>query len=432
MLNFECNVENKSSIRKQLNIKIQPDSIKAYIEKQYASLQKTVKLKGFRQGKVPLNIIKQYYGADVKNDVFSKIVRDSYIRALEDNKLYAVGLPQIETKSGSDLADGAALEFSATIEIFPEIKLGDMSKINVKRESEKLTDKEFDEQLERIRQSRAQVLPDESNSGPVKVGSIVTVSFSGEVDEKPLENLKSENRVVEVGNKQFMQEFEDALIGMKTGDSKTFDLPFAKEFGDKTLAGKTAKMTVQVHEFKKREVPELNDEFAKQLQFETLDALKTKVRTDLQEQKKENVYSKLKEDLLKELIAKNPFEVPNALIDSQYEYLVKENSYMLQREGVDLNNLPKELQERFKSLAEDQVRASLILNQIGSEQEIKVEPADFEFEYKKMAEKMNLPIEQVQSFYDGDEEGKKQLRHRIKETRTIDWLLSKVKVDSAD
>jgi trigger factor len=186
MLNYECKVESKGPIRRELTISVKPDSIAEYIDKQFKTLSKTAKIKGFRQGKVPLPILKRQFLQDVKSDVFSKVVRDSYVQALEDNKIYAVGMPEIETKSGAELKDGEPLTFTAKIEIFPEVEVKDLAKVKATRQSTEVKDDDIEKAISNIRESHAEVVPNEDYSGPAKTDDILEMSFKGTVDGEAL------------------------------------------------------------------------------------------------------------------------------------------------------------------------------------------------------------------------------------------------------
>ena len=434
MLNYECKVETKGPIRRELTISVKPDSIQEYITKQLNNLRKTAKIKGFREGKVPLTMIKQYYMQDVKSDVYSKVIRDSYVQALEANKIFAVGMPEIETKSGADLKDGEALIFTAKIEIFPEIEVKDIAKVKVTRQSPDVTEADIEKSINNIRESHAEVVPNENYNGPAKTDDICEISFTGHVGGDAMPELQGENRQIQIGSKNFMAEFEDALIGMKKGETKTFPIPFAEDFSEPKLAGKTAEFTVTVHEFKKKELPELDDEFAKRFKMETSADMRKKVIETLTEDRARESREKLKENVLTEICSMHKFEVPSGLIRSQVEYLVKENMEYLKRQGFTEKMIRDYLEkntEQLQKRAEEQVRTSLILDKIAEEQKIKVEAKDLDLEYTKLSERLNLPPDQVRQLYEKDENAIRQLRYRIKEDRTIEYVLGQVKVTDA-
>lgn len=431
MLNYECKVETKSPIRRQLTISIKPDSIQKYIEKQLNTLQKTVKMNGFRAGKVPLSLVRKHYLQDVKNDVFSKMVRDSYVQALEENKIVAVGMPEIEAKSGADLNEGEELTFTASVEIFPEIEIQDLSKIKIKRQSAEVTDEDVEKSVKSLLENHAELIGSEGYEGPAKTGDFLDLSFKGTVGGEALDVLKGDNRLVEIGSKQFMEDFENGLIGMKKGETKTFPLSFAKDFSDPKLAGKTAEFTVTVHEFKKKQIPQFDDDFAKRFKLETSLELRKKIAETLKEDRETKSRETLKEELLRSLCEKHKFEVPAGLTSSQLEYLMKENAEYLKRQGFTEKMIREYFEKNLAEMqkrAEDQVRASLVLDKIAEQQQIKVNKEDLDHEYSKISSRINLKPEQVKQMYSQDENAVRQLRFRIKEERTIEYVLGQVKI----
>lgn len=431
MLNYECKVENKGSITRELTISVKPDSIREYMDKQLNALQKTAKIKGFRQGKVPLPILKKYFLSDVKSDVFSKVVRDSYTQALEENKIYAVGMPEIEAKSGTELNDNEPLTFTAKVEIFPEVELKDISKVKAVRLSTEVKDAEVDKAVMNLRESHAETVPNEAYSGPAKTEDILEISFKGTVGGEALDSLQGENRQIQLGSKQFMEEFENALIGVKKGDTKTFEVPFPADFSEPKLAGKTVEFTVTVHEFKSRKLPEFDDDFAKRFKAETSLELRKKIFESLKEDREKESRDKLREAVLTEVCALHKFEIPVGLIRSQSEYLMRENGEYLKRQGFTEKMIREYFEKNVGELnkrAEEQVRTSLILDKVAQDQSIKVEDKDLELEYSKVAQRVGMPVDQVHKIYENDDNALRQLRYRIKEERAIEYVLGQVKI----
>lgn len=430
-MNYQCKVESKSPIRRQLTISVPPEAIQEYIDQQFERLKKTAQIKGFRAGKVPLSILKQQYMADVKADVFSKVIRDSYVKALEENKLLAVGTPEIQTKSNGALAEGQALEFTATIEVFPEIKISDLTKLKATGKSSAVTEADIETSMKNLRENHADVVPDETAIGPVKTDDFVVISFQGSVGGEQLDVLTGDNRTMQVGSGNYMKEFEDNLIGMKKGETKSFDMDFPNEFNEPKLAGKTAKFEVTVHEFKKRELPELNDEFAKRFKLETALELRKKVVDTLTEDRSREAKEALRNSVIEALLKAHDFEVPSGLVASQLEYLVRENTDYLKRQGFTekmIRDYLEKNQEQLSGRAGEQVKASLILDKIAEEQKIRADEKDLDLEYTKIAGRINLQLDQVRGLYEKDENAIRQLRFRIKEEKVMDYILGQVKV----
>lgn len=430
MMNYECKVENKSDISRELTISVKPDSIKQYIEKQFEVLQKRAKIKGFRQGKVPMAILRKEFFNDVKADAVSKLIQDCYSLAVEQNNIKAVGNPQIVPKSGWELKDGESFVFTANVEIFPEIKLNDLKKISLSRTSAEVTDEDIEKSIESLRQSHAEVVPDEDRTSAAKNEDYVVITFAGTLGGESKDELKGENRLVQIGKRSYMEDFETQLIGMKKGETKEFDVTFPADFTDKLYAQKTVHFTVTLHEFKKQVLPEIDDEFAKRFKLETALELRKKITESLKETKADEAQNKLKGDLVQELIKANPFAVPSHFVTTQLEFLVKENMEFLKQRGFTQKMIEEYVTKNVESLktkAEEQVRVSLIFDRIAQDNEIKVEAADLDREYAKISEREQLPVEKVKEYLN-NEDSLRQLRFRIKEDRTVDYILSQVKM----
>lgn len=421
VLNFDCKVENKSAIVRELTISVKPDSIQAYIEKQFETLQKTAKIKGFRPGKVPLPILKKHYLGEVKSDVFSKVVQDSYIRAIEENKINPIGNPKIEAKSGAGLTEGEALTFIASVEILPEIKVADLSKIKVARPSSDVRDEDVKNAIENLRRAQAEIAPDEGREGPLKDGDLVQLTYSGTIEGKADESLKGANRLLKVGAGQYVDGFEKNILGMKKGETRKFTV---------THAGKNAEFEVTLHEFKKENLPELNDELAQRFKADTVAELRKKVAADMTSAAERKARNTLKERLIEALIEANKIEIPSHFLDTQFDHLIRENARALLQQGYTEKMVREYLeknQENLKSRAEKQVRATLLLDKIALDNDLKVEDADLEREYAKIAEAEKVDLAEVKKFFD-NENARRELRFRLKEEKTFDFLIEKVKV----
>ncbi len=426
MLNYQCKIENKSDIQRELTISIEPASIQAVMEEEFKTVQKQAQIKGFRQGKVPMSLIKQYYEGDVKNSTMRKLIRESYEKALNEKDLYPIGTPEFEPKAGSDMSGTEKFIFTAKIEVMPEIKLNDLSKIKLTRESSKVEKKELDEALTRLQEAQAEITTSTADRGAVKKGDLIEISFSGTIDGEALNELKAEHRLAEIGAGHFMKEFEDNLIGMKKGETKEFPLSFDDKVGNEKLAKKTAQMKVEVLEFKDKKLPELDDEFAKRFQKDTIAEFKNEIKERIEADKKEGSETNLREELFKQLIESHKFEVPKNLVLSQLSYLMKQEK----RFSPNENNT--EHLTQLMTLAEKQVRVFLILRQVSKENKIEVVQKDLEHEYSRLATQSKMDVQEVTKFYDGDSDAKQQLKAKLLEDKTIEHILSlaSVKNDS--
>ncbi len=429
-IQYKCKVENKSPISRELTISIEPESIKEYVEKQFSKIQKKVKLKGFRPGKVPMSMIRTQFVGDAKSDAFSAIVQDSYVKALVDNKINAIGNPKIEAKSGATLNDGEALTYVATVEIYPEIKIGDYSKVKVTKPSIELEKDEVQKTIKNLQQSHAEISTDELKVGPVKDEDFIELSFSGTIDGKSDPSLNGEHRMLKVGAGQYLDGFEKNILGMKKDETKTFKMTFPKDYHSTEYANKEVEFTVTIHEFKQEKLPELNDDFAKQFKAESMSDLKSKIEEDIKKHKEKKSKATFRERLIDELVKLNSFEVPVHFINMQMDHLVQENAKTLMQQGFTekmIRDFLEKNKDDLKNRAEKQVKASLILDRAAQDFNVKIEDADLEHEFSKLAKEENMSIEDVKKYFQ-TENALRELRFRMKEDRTFDLICEKIKI----
>lgn len=449
-MQFTVQVEKVSNISRKLTVKVSPETVKKTIEKGYAQVQRTAKLKGFRPGMVPLPVIKQHYGPDVQHQAFHDLINDSYREVLRTENIKAIGAPQIETpqhQTGQGAHDhaireGDELTYTATVEILPEIEVKGHTGLSLTRGKVQIQEADVQKAIESMLSAQAELVPatgglvgaDGKSSREVKKGDFVDLSFSGGlvtetgVEEKP--GMKG-SRVLEVGSDALIPGFEDNLIGMRAGETKTFRVPFPKDFYDAEMAGKDAEFTCTVSEVKEKKMPELNDEFAKGAGYENVADLREKARGHLTQEREQEVERKLKSDILNLLVEKNPFDVPQSLIQAQTRQLAQEVAQNLKQQGFNDQMVQEALTselENLKKRAESQVRASLILEAVAKKEGFSVTPAELDEELKKMAVSMQVEEAKVRDFYQQNPGRMDDLEFRLREDRTIKFIIDKAKV----
>lgn len=450
-MEFTVQVEKTSNIHRKLTIKVPAKTVASRFEKGLAEVQKTAKLKGFRPGFVPMPIVKQYYGDDVRHRVFHNLIDESYREAIRNEKIKAISSPQIETPEHNhgagehdhDLKEGQDLTFTATVEVLPEIEVKNYTGIALTKGKSAITDQDVELVIKNILDSQAELVPvggglaaaDGSvSSRPVQKGDYVDMAFSGGIvtdkglEEKP--GMKG-SRLLEVGSDALIPGFEDNLVGMRRGETKTFRVPFPADFYEKDLAGKESEFTVTINEVKEKKLPELTDDMAKQMGYEGVEDLRKKAREHITTERTGEVDRKLRSDLLQALIDKNPFDVPASLIQAQTRVLAQDVAQNLKQQGFNDQMVQEALSGELPNLqkrAESQVRASLILEAIAKKENIAVKADDVEGEIKKMAESMKVEEEKVRDYYMKNQARRNDLEFRMTEERTLQFLLEKSKV----
>jgi trigger factor len=451
-MELNVQVEKPSNILRKLTIRVPAKEVAARYNRGLAEVQKTANLKGFRPGQAPLPVIKQYYGEDVRHRLFHNLIDESYQHAIRKENLKAVGQPQIETpdhqtgkgEHDHSINENQDLTYTATVEVMPEIEVKGYTGLSLKKEDVSITDENVETTIKGILDSQAELVPAASgladasgnaSSRPVRKGDFVDLAFDGglvnekgSIDRK--EGMKG-SRVIEIGSESLIAGFEDNVIGLRAGDSKTFRLKFPDDYFEKEVAGKEAEFSVNVNEVKEKKVPELNDELAKTMGYENVADFRTKAREHLLKQRTDEVDRKLRSDLLEQLIEKNPFDVPAALIESQTRALAQDWAQELQRQGLDEKMIQSAVMseiENLKKRADQQVRASLVLESIASQEKIEVKADDYASELKTLAVSMNVEEAQLKDFYEKNPARRDDFVFRVRQERTLKVLLDKSKI----
>jgi trigger factor len=428
--------------------------VNTHFERGLVEVQKTARLKGFRPGNVPISVVKQFYGEDVRHRVYHRLIDEAFEHAVRDQKIRAVGAPKVEApdhKTGSGAHDHGVQEdkdftFIAEVEVMPDIEVKGYTGLSLKRENVEVKDEDVKKVLEALLDSQSELVPvggglamadGSMTSRPAQKGDFADIAFGGGVvtdtgiEEKA--GMKG-SRMVELGSQSLIPGFEENVEGMRRGETKTFRLKFPADYHETDIAGKEAEFSVTVNELKEKKVPELNDELAKTMGYESVDDFKKKAHTHLLTERTREVEHKLQSDLLQELIEKNPFDVPAALIETQVRALAQEWGQDLKRQGLSDEMIQQAITSELDSLkvrADKQVRASLILEAISKKESIDVRPEDLETEYKTMAASMKVEEEKVREFYLKNQGRRDDLEFRMRQERTVKFLLDKSKIKSA-
>jgi trigger factor len=441
-MELHVQVEKPSSIVRKLTIKVPAAVVSNRYQRGLAEVQRTANLKGFRPGQAPIGIIKQFYGNDVRHRLYHNLIEESFREAVRKEKLAAVGSPTIEEsaehKTGAgehdhELKEDQDFTFTATVEILPEVEVKGYTGISLSQEKVEVTPDAIEKVVTGLRDSRAELLP-LAAARSAKKGDHVDMTFSGGIltdkglDPKP---GMSGTRMLEIGSDSLIPGFEEELVGMNAGETKTFKIPFPKDFYEADMAGKDAEFTVTINEIKEKKLPELTDEFAKEMGYEGVADLRTKATEYLTKEKTDAAQGKLRGDLLQAIIEKNSFDVPKALIESQARALAQEWAQDLKQRGLTDELIQQAIQsesENLKKRAEGQVRASLVLEAIAKKESIEMKAEDFDQEVTRVATQMKIDEAKVREFYSNDPGRREDLMFRLRQDRTVKFLLDKAKI----
>lgn len=420
---MKVDVEHVSGIEKRMTVVIPPESVTSEIDKAYLDLKKNIRLKGFRPGKAPLPILERYFKAQIEEEVISKIVKETYPKALDEIKAAPVSQPKIENNV---LEKGKEFSYTAVFEIKPEVKVQGYEGLELERQKvEETQDSELAKELDSLRNTYA-TLKDVDGRGIVK-GDYALIDFEGTVDNKPYTGSSQKDYFLEIADKSYFPGFADQLIGLTKGGEKSFSLTLPEDLPNKDIAGKTVDYRVLIKGIKEKVLPNLDDEFAKDLgDYAGLDALKKKLKEEITEKKKMQAEIDLKEKIFDILIEKNQFDVPKTLIEMQVRNMIVDTQQMLAAQGLNLENLGQstgQLFERYKGTAERQVRTALLLEVVAQQQNLQAEEDDYEKEYQMVAKQVGQDMQTVKAKVE-----KEMLRPQILEKKAIDFIIAKAKI----
>ena len=408
----------------ELEVSVDGDTFKDAVTKAYLKQRKNITIPGFRKGKAPRAFIEKYYGEGVfYEDALEAIYPDAVASAIEEAKLEPVDTPyDLEIPEMGN--DGVTMKFKVTVK--PEVELGEYKGLKATKKSTKVTADEVKAELARMQEQNSTV--SDVDDRAVKKNDIVVIDFEGFVDGKAFEGGKAEKYELTIGSNQFIPGFEDQIIGHKIGDKFDVNVKFP-EYYQADLASKDAVFKIKLHGIKVKEVPALDDEFAKDVsEFDTLDELKKDIKKQLEKRKNDDAENELHNTLLEEVAKGIKAEIPEAMIEKTIDDDVNEYSYRLQSQGLKLETYlkytgmdMKGFREGFKERAETQVRLNLALEKIIEKEKIEVTEEDIEAEYKKYADAYNMDIDTIKKAVSAE-----SLKPELASRKAIDLI-----VDSA-
>jgi len=413
---YEVSIESSAGLERRMTVRVPTAEIERAIAARLAQVGKTAKLKGFRPGKVPQKVVRQYYGGQVRDEVMTDVIRTTYSRAIAEQKLNPAGGPRIEPLAGADA--GGHFTYRATFEVYPEIALQPLGDLAVEVPSVAIEDGDLDAMIEKLRSQRATWKAVERKAAE---GDRVGVDFSGTVDGEPFEGGQGKNISIVLGSGQVLQDFDRALRGTQTGDSTTATVLFPQDYPTTNLAGKTAAFAINVLRVEERQLPELDDEFAATFGITGgAGSLRGEVRNNMERELKERLRAETKTRVFDALIGANRVVVPRALVDQEIGTL--QADALRQMGGSDPAQAPP--RERFEGLAQRRVTVGLLVQELLKEHKIKLDQSRVEQRIKELSAPYEKPEEAAQ-FYRSDRGMMAQVEASVLEDQVVDFLLSR-------
>ncbi|MFF2415232.1 trigger factor [Bacillus safensis] len=407
-----------------LTVEVDAETFNKALDDAFKKVVKQVSIPGFRKGKVPRGLFEQRFGVEsLYQDALDILLPVEYPKAIDEAGIEPVDRPEIDVEK---IEKGESLIFTAKVTVKPEVKLGDYKGLNVEKDDTAVTDEDVQEELKGMQNRQAELVVKEE--GAIENGDTVVLDFEGFVDGEAFEGGKAENYSLEVGSGSFIPGFEEQLVGLEAGAEKDVEVTFPEEYHAEDLAGKPAVFKVKIHEIKAKELPALDDEFAKDVdeEVETLAELTEKTKKRLEEAKENEAEGKLREELVAKASENAEVDIPQAMVDTELDRMMKEFEQRLQMQGMNLELYfqfsgqdEDALKEQMKEDAAKRVKSNLTLEAIAAAENLQVSDEEVEEELSKMAEAYNMPVENIKQAIGSTEAMKEDLKVR----KAIDFLV---------
>jgi trigger factor len=428
---MRVDVENLSPVEKKVTVEIDPGRVVKELDKAYAGLGRRVKLRGFRPGRAPRQVLERNFKDDVEREVTETLVREAFAEAVRENEIAAVAPPQVDLE-GQGIDASQPFRFSARVEVKPRLEPKDYRGLEVEHRTANVTDEMVSEELTKLQDSMAQLVPVEGRF-EAQEGDYATVDHQTFVDGQPYPKGSGEGVTMRVGAGDLFQGFVPQLAGAKLGDTVVVEQPFPADFHDEALRGKAARFEMRLQGLKTRQPPSLDDAMAKDVGLEgveTLDQLRARIREELEGREKRRAESELKDALVKAALAKNEFEVPPALVERAIDAMLQGALERFARQGIDVRKLGLDLSRLRADMREQallQVKGALLLEAIADAEKIEVADEDYDKEVERMAAEMNVPAAKL-ARQASSPDGRHALRTRLREDRALALMTSEARL----
>jgi trigger factor len=421
-------VETLEKLERRITLVIPSNDINAEVENRLKKLSRTVKADGFRPGKVPMSVVAQRYGYSVQYEVMNDKVGQAFNSAANEAQLRVAGMPKITQK---EEAPEGQLAFDATFEVYPEVKLGDLSGIEVERISSEVTDAAIDRTVEILRKQRRTFAQRPASEGAAE-GDRVTIDFEGKIDGEPFAGGKADSFQFLIGEGQMLEQFDKAVRGMKVGESKTFPLQFPEDYHGKDVAGKEADFLVTMTKIEAQNLPEIDEAFVKSLGIAdgTVEAMRADVRKNLEREIKFRVLARNKAAAMDALVKAAELEVPKALVDNEVERMGEAAREDLKQRGVkdaDKQPIPPDMLQLFRPQAERRVRLGLVVAELVRANNLQAKPEQLQAHIEEMSQSYEKPAE-VMRWYLSDRQRMAEVEAVVIENNVTQFVLGQTKI----
>ncbi len=429
---MKASLEDISAIKKKLNIEIESKEVDKKLNAAYKDLGKKAKIPGFRPGKVPRKILERRFGDDVVDDVSRDLINDSFPKALQEVDTMPLGTPTLEKET---LKQGEDFKYSAVIEVRPQFEVTEYQGIEIEKEKYSISDEDVEGRIEQIRQTNGNMNSIEQER-PVQTDDYTVLDYEVFEGDNPLDDMKATNSMLRVGSNDIHPQLDEGLIGLNKDDDADINVDFEDSYSNSALAGKNLKYKVKVIDIKEMVLPELNDEFAKNLggDFKDLEDLRSKMKEMISNQEENRIDREMKGRLINKITEKIDFETPQILIESEIDYALENFKQSLSQSGTSLEQAgiaEENLRENFRPASERRVREMLVLEEIAKKDEITVNEEDLEEGFKDMAASMGQETEIVRQYYEARGLAD-TFKDKLVEEKTLNSLVESAKILEVD
>lgn len=421
---MQTTLESLNGLERRLNVSLPLTEIDTEVSARLKKIARTAKLAGFRPGKVPLKIVEQQFGPQVRQEVLGDVVKKSFGDAVREQNLRVAGLPSIEPRSGGE--GGGAFEYSATFEVYPEVTVTDVSSLQFKRPVHEIVEADVDRTLEILRRQRVKFDPVER---PAAAEDLVTIDYRGTIDGVEFPGGSASDHGVILGQGRLLPEFESHLVGLSAGATAAFDLQFPDTYHGKDVAGKTARFEVTLQRVAAPRLPDLDAEFAKQMGIEDgdLEKLRAEVRSNVEREIKARIRKRVKDQVMQALLDANELPIPKSLVDMEAQRLTQATMQDLASRGVDVQRLPFPA-EGFETQARRRVSLGLILAELVRTHDLGPRPEQVRAAVEEHAQSFEHPREVVKWYYQVPER-LNEFESVVLEDNVVQWVTRTAQVE---
>ena len=425
---MKTEVEDLGGSQKKIVCEVPAEEVQKEVDKYCRTLAKEVDVKGFRKGKAPPSVIKRYFRQQINREVASQLVSSSFEEVLKEHSLTPLGEPEIDAPV---LEEGKDFAFSIKLDVKPEIEVEDYQGIELEEEPAEVEQEEIQKSLEDLQRAHGDLKGVDEDRGAVE-GDTVLVDYEAFLDGEPVPNHERKDVYMEIGSQSVKQDVEEALLGSRVGDERKMDVEYPANYLEKNLAGKKVEYRLHVKKILIKELPKLDDEFAKDVgSYENLEALKSRLGEEIQKEKKVRIRNRLEEALLDEILKRNSVDAPRSLVEARHKQMMQDARMHFLSRGLQLEQESEDYQRmeaNLEELAEKEVKKHLLVEAIAKKESIRVSDEDAETRIREIAQEHEQSLEKVKADIQKQEDGMDRFKSNLLTRKTLDFLLSQAKI----